>query len=99
MGQKSKRNRRHAVSSGENTFDGLSVTATTIGTSATIRLKGYWVSAADRWKFLAIRGGANFLIGVYEIVSVDPGSNAWTLSLPCTTGAGEGRTWRLCVKV
>ncbi len=71
-------------------FDGLSVTATTSETSATISLRGYAVSTIDLGKLLAIRGGTNFVVGVYRIVSLDAGSNTWTLDRPCATGAGGG---------
>ena len=71
-------------------FDGSTVTATTTKTSATISLKGYSVSVADVGKVLAIRSGADFVIGAYLIVSTDSDGNSWTLDRPCTMGAGDG---------
>ena len=84
------RDRRHAKDSIEIIFDGSSVTATSRGTSATISLQGYSVSATDVGKLLVIRGGTNFLIGAYRLVSIDSGSNTWTLDRPCSGGAGDG---------
>ena len=78
-----------------NIFDGSSTTAATRETSTTIVLKGYLVSASDIGKVLAIRGGTNFVIGPYLIVSIDSGANTWTLDRTCTTGAGDGMTGKI----
>jgi hypothetical protein len=72
-------------------FDGSSVTAATRETSTAISLKGFSASAADIGKLLAVTGGTNFIVGVYRIVSIDAGSNTWTLDHPCTDGAGQSK--------
>ena len=74
----------------EVVFDGATVTATTSDTSATITVAGYLVSVTDAGALLAIRGGANFTIGVYFVKSADSNLNTWTLDRPCTTGPGSG---------
>jgi len=71
-------------------FDGLNISATTEDASATLCLNGYSVSESDKGKWLAIRGGRNFLPGSYQIVSLDSGANTWTLDRRCTVGAGDG---------
>jgi hypothetical protein len=89
-------NHTHAEQSIEGLFDGLSVTATTSGSSATISLTGYSVSAADVGKFLVVRGGRNFIIGTYLVASMEnASSNSWTLDRPCTIGDGYGMIGRL----
>jgi hypothetical protein len=76
-------------------FDGSSVTAATRETSAAISLKGFSASTADIGKLLAVTGGTNFIVGGYRIVSIDAGSNTWTLNRPCTDGAGHGMTGKI----
>ncbi len=87
--------RPHGNDTSKLILDGSSVTASTNSTSATIYLKGYSVSPLDVGKFLAVRGGTNFAIGIYLILSIDSGSNAWTLDRHCTIGAGSGMTGKL----
>jgi len=87
--------RPHGNDTSQLILDGSSVTASTNSTSATIYLKGYSVSPLDVGKFLAVRGGTNFAIGIYLILSIDSGSNAWPLDRHCTIGAGEAMTGNL----
>lgn len=71
-------------------FDGAFVFASTRGTARVISIEGYRVCNRDLDRVLAIRGGKNFLIGPYQISSVDARSNTWTLDRDCSYGAGSG---------
>lgn len=76
-------------------FDGVTITATTAGTGATITITGYTVSNDDTNNILNITGGTNFTAGSYQISSVNTGANTWTLDRNCTSGAGSGMTGRM----
>lgn len=76
-------------------FGGGGPSATTTGTSATIKLTGYVVTNYDIGRTLRIGGnggpaGTNFTRGDYLILSVDPVARTWTLDRNCSTGAGSG---------
>jgi hypothetical protein len=90
--------RRRAKVSGEIVFDNLTATATTQGTSATLTVHGYLVAAADVGRYLAIRGGPNFIIGTYIIKSIDARLNTWTLDRHCATGNGSEMTGALVTR-
>lgn len=77
------------------TFDGSTITASNGGAGATITLSGYTVSTADLGNHLKIASGTNFVAGTYEIISVNVGSNTWTLDSNCTSGAGSGLVGRM----
>lgn len=72
------------------TFDGVTITATTAGISATITISGYTPAATDVANAVNITGGTNFITGWYFIVSTGVGT--WTLDRNCTTGAGAAMT-------
>jgi hypothetical protein len=87
--------RRYATDSIEVVFDGKGVTATTREKTATISLSGYSVLAVDVDKTLVVRGGTNFIIGVYRIVSIGSDTNTWVLDRACTSGPGGGMTGKI----
>jgi hypothetical protein len=55
-------------------------------------LTGYVVLAGDVGNLLNVTGGVNFTTGWYEIISVNTGSNTWTLDRNVTSGAGSAMT-------
>lgn len=77
------------------TFNGATITATTVGASATITVSGYTVIAGDVGNVVKITGGTNFITGYYEITSVNTGSSTWTFDRTCTSGNGSGMTGRM----
>lgn len=77
------------------TFDGATILAVTSGTSATITITGYTVSANDQGNSLRIAGGTNFTAGTYYISSVNTGANQWTLDRNCSSGIGAAMTGRM----
>lgn len=76
------------------TFNGTTVTATTAGVGATITISGYTVLTTNVGNCLLISAGTNFIAGYYTIVSVNTGSNTWTLNANVTTGAGSAMAGR-----
>src|SRR5262249_43012963 len=85
-------NDRHANThdSIEVVFDGSIVTAITKEASKTITVIGWPVSDAHVGRQLAIRGGGNFIIGVYWIRSADMEANTWSLDRECSSGSAIG---------
>jgi hypothetical protein len=79
-------------------FDGERVTATTVESSAVIHLKGHEVSGSDVGHLLAIRGGLEFIIGTYGVISADSASNTWTLDRKCTVAAGTAMTGKVVAR-
>jgi Concanavalin A-like lectin/glucanases superfamily len=73
-------------------FDGSRITASTSGASATITITGYTVQASDVGNVLNITGGINFTIFYFTIISINTGSNTWTLYSPVSTGIASGLT-------
>lgn len=69
------------------TFNGTTVTAVNGGTSATITLTGYTVSAADVGNLLRQASGTNVVAGLFQIISVNVGANTWTLDRNASSGA------------
>jgi len=74
------------------TFNGTTVTATTVGAGATITITGYTVITGDKCNVLQITGGVNYTASFYLITSVSTGANTWTLDHNVTTGAGTAMT-------
>lgn len=70
------------------TFNGSTVTASNAGASATITLTGYTVLSGDVGNTLNITGGTLFNVGLFTIISVNTGTNTWTLNAAVTTGIG-----------
>lgn len=70
------------------TFDGVTITAATSGASATITITGYTVATTDVANTLRISAGTNFTPGLYQIISVNVGSNTWTMDRNVATGVG-----------
>jgi len=85
--------------SDEIVFDGSIITATTLGASDTVHLKGHTVSASDFARLLIINGGENFISGAYLVASADTSQNTWKLDHACTTDAGAGMTGRVPEKL
>ena len=86
---------RSQATSAQIVFDGVTDSATTSGTSATITVTGVGTTAADVGNWLNITGGTNFTTGVYQIVSVVVGAagvGTWTLDRNCSSGAGAAMT-------
>lgn len=77
------------------TFNGTTITATTVGAGATITITGYTVATTDNGNVLIISAGTNFTAGSYTIISVDTGLNTWTLNANVTTGAGTGMVGKM----
>lgn len=77
------------------TFDGVTITATSVGVSATITLTGYTVIAGDVDNYVRIVAGTNFTAGLYRISSVSTGLNTWTLDRNCTSGIGAAMVGRM----
>ncbi len=77
------------------TFDGATITAANAGAGATITLTGYTVLAGDVDNYLRIASGTNFTAGLYRILSVNVGSNTWTMDRNCTSGAGSAMVGRM----
>jgi Right handed beta helix region len=75
------------------TFNGSTVTATTVGVGATITLLGYTATAADVGNCLQIASGTNFIAGHYFITA--QGGTTWTLDRNCTSGAGAAMVGRM----
>jgi hypothetical protein len=69
--------------SDEIVFDGSIITATTLGASDTVHLKGHTVSASDFARLLVISGGENFIEGLYMVESIDTSVNTWALDRTC----------------
>lgn len=79
----------------QTTFNGTSVTATTVGASATITITGYTVAAGDVGNLLRIASGTNYTAGLYQITSVNTGANTWTLDRNVSTGNGSALVGRM----
>lgn len=77
------------------TFDGSTIAASNGSSSATITISGYTVSSADVDNHVKIASGTNFTAGTYRILSVNTGSNTWTLDRACTSGAGSAMVGRM----
>lgn len=77
------------------TFNGTTVTATTVGASATITITGYTVQSTDVGNGINIASGTNFTAGQYIITSVDTGANTWTMNSNVTTGNGAAMVGRM----
>lgn len=77
------------------TFNGTTVTAANAGAGATITLTGYTVATTDNGNSVNIASGTLFTAGVYTIISVNVGSNTWTLDRNCTTGIGAAMVGRM----
>lgn len=78
------------------TFDGATVTAANGAAGSTITLTGYTVlDPEDKGNYLRIASGTNFTAGLYRIVSVNEGTNSWTLDRNCTSGAGSAMVGRM----
>jgi hypothetical protein len=79
------------------TFNGTTVTASTLAASATITITGYTVATTDVGNLLRVASGTNFVnnTGPFQILSVNVGANTWTLDRNVTTGAGSGLVGRM----
>ena len=78
-------------------FDGATILASTLGSSATIVIVGYTVATTDVGNLLRIAAGTNFITntGPYQILSVNVGANSWTLDRNCSSGAGAAMVGRM----
>ena len=71
------------------TFNGSTITATTAGGLSSHRITGYTTLSTDVCNTVRISGGTLFLTGLYYIVSVNTGTNTWTLDRTATSGAAS----------
>lgn len=78
------------------TFDGVTITASTSGTSNVLTINGgYTVATTDKCNALTIASGTNFTAGTYIIIAVNAGANQWTLDANVSSGAGSGMVGRM----
>lgn len=72
------------------TFNGTTITATIAATGATITITGYTVQTVDVGNTLRIASGTgSWTTGLFQIQSVNTGSNTWTLDRNVATGASS----------
>lgn len=69
-------------------IDNVGITATDVGIGATMTIAGYTTSSGDIGNVLNIVAGVNATPGRYQVISLNPGTNVWTLDRNWSTGAG-----------